>query len=65
MELPLFCPNEYLFEQHKDKGNDRWEIMAWAVRDVMAKVGTFEKNEQPYREKMQYELKLGFRKDKM
>jgi hypothetical protein len=32
-----FLPNEYLFETHKDKGKDKWEIFAWAVRDAMAK----------------------------
>jgi hypothetical protein len=41
--LPNFMPNDYLFETHKDKGNDKWEIYAWAVRDVMAKFGGFEK----------------------
>jgi len=36
-ELPIFKPNKYLFETHKDKGKTEWEIYAWAVRDVMAK----------------------------
>jgi hypothetical protein len=36
-EMPDFEPNEYLFETHMDKGNDRWEIYAWAVRDIMLK----------------------------
>lgn len=40
-ELPLFVPNDYLFEKHKDKGTEKWEIIAWAVRDAMAKVGGF------------------------
>jgi hypothetical protein len=34
--LPPFTPNEYLFETHKDKGKERWEIYAWAVREVMS-----------------------------
>lgn len=33
--LPDFEPNEYLFETHKDKGAHRWEIYAWAIRDIM------------------------------
>jgi hypothetical protein len=37
--LPDFTPNEYLFEQHKDKGEERWEIYAWAVRDMMMRAG--------------------------
>ena len=38
IELPPFKPNKYLFETHKDKGKEEWEIYAWAVRDVMSKV---------------------------
>lgn len=37
--LPPFMPNDYLYEKHADKGKDKWEIYAWAVRDVMAKFG--------------------------
>ena len=34
--LPPFYPNEYLFNHHEDKGQEKWEIFAWAVRDAMA-----------------------------
>ena len=40
-ELPPFQPNEYLFTTHADKGAEKWEIFAWASRDIMAKVGGF------------------------
>ena len=33
--LPDFEPNEYLFETHCNKGKDRWEIYAWAVREII------------------------------
>lgn len=39
--MPDFEPNEYLFETHKDKGTERWEIFAWAVRDIISKTGDF------------------------
>ncbi len=32
LKLPVFKPNEYLFKIHADKGKERWEIYAWAVR---------------------------------
>lgn len=60
--LPPFTPNEYLFKTHADKGSDRWEIFAWAVRDVMSKAGNLTKNDQPYRKKLEYEQLLGLRK---
>jgi len=40
--MPAIYPNEYLFETHKDKGSEKWEIYAWAVRDAMLKCGKFE-----------------------
>lgn len=50
--MPPFQPNEYLWAAHADKGKDRWEIYAWAVRDVIAKVGGFGKHDMSYREKI-------------
>ena len=35
--MPDFEPNEYLFNTHKDKGEEHWEIFSWAVRDAMSK----------------------------
>lgn len=37
IELPPFMPNDYLFETHKDKGSEKWEIYSWAVRDALSK----------------------------
>lgn len=39
--MPDFEPNEWLYTNHADKGNENWEIFAWAVRDIMAKTGNF------------------------
>ena len=54
-EMPDFDPNDYLFETFKDKGKDRWEIYAWAVRDVMLKAGNLEPCDMSFKEKMKYE----------
>lgn len=53
--MPPFQPNEYLFEKHTDKGKERWEIYAWAVRDAMMKAGKFEPIDLSLKIKMQYE----------
>jgi hypothetical protein len=50
--LPPLQPNEYLWKTHADKGHEKWEIFAWAARDVMAKVGHFGKHDQHYKEKI-------------
>ena len=39
--LPVMYPNDYLYTKHSDKGTEKWEIYAWACRDLMAKVGGF------------------------
>ena len=62
--MPPFYPNDYLFEKHADKGKEKWEIYAWAVRDIMCKVGGFETNDQHYIEKIRYETLLGYRQEK-
>lgn len=61
IELPPFQPNEYLFQTHANKGKDKWEIFAWAVRECMADAGNLIKNSQPYREKLHYEAIMGQR----
>lgn len=53
--MPPFIPNEYLFTQHADKeGPERWQSSAWAVRDIICKVGGWVKLDQPVREKLAY-----------
>lgn len=62
--LPPFQPNDYLFEKHADKGTEKWEIYAWAVRDVIAKVNQLEKSEISLRDKLTYfDYMYGRRKD--
>ena len=54
LDLPEFQPNEYLFKKHADKGKERWEIIAWALRDIMSKAGKLKKNELKIRDKRFY-----------
>jgi hypothetical protein len=53
--MPDFEPNDYLFETHKEHGEERWEVYAWALREVMKKTGGFEDCVNPIRQKIQYE----------
>ena len=53
--LPDFQPNEYMFEKFKDKGQDRWEVFAYVVRDIILKLAKFPKDETPYDIKLQHE----------
>ena len=64
-ELPLFVPNEYLFKTHADKGKEKWEIVAWAVRDIMAKTGNFTKCDNDAKNMCEYIQQLFPRKRKI
>lgn len=52
--LPDFEPNEYLFKTHADKGKERWEIYAWAIREIMAKEGGFELSDSVVKDRTPY-----------
>ena len=51
---PTFIPTEYLWKQHADKGKTKWEIYAWALRDMMCKHTGLKSNDQTYAEQIQY-----------
>ena len=51
-----FLPNEYLFKTHADKGKEKWEIFAWAVRDVMVKNCELGKIESGYLERANVDI---------
>jgi len=53
--LPDFQPNDYLFENFSDKGAERWEIYAWALREVMMQTGGMKPCDTPLRHKMIFE----------
>lgn len=56
--MPDFHPNEFLFTHHADKGTERWEIYAWAVRDAMIKCGSFDSIDAPLKLKRKYEAHM-------
>lgn len=53
--LPDFQPNEYLFETHQDKGTERWQIFAWAIREIICEEGDFQKCDITLRKKFEIE----------
>ena len=55
LSLPDFEPNEYLYETHADKGQERWEIFAWAVREIMLSQSGLNDDHMSWRHKDQYE----------
>jgi len=42
--LAPFLPNDYMYETHANKqGPEKWETYAWAVRDLLCKLGGWAK----------------------
>ena len=59
-QLPIFVPNDYLFSAHADKGDEKWEVYAWACRDLLCKVGGFGCSNLPWRDKIKvYDYYMG------
>jgi len=42
IDLPVFQPNDYLFKNHADKGKKKWEIIAWAIREIISEAGSLQ-----------------------
>ena len=35
-EMPIFRPNDYFFETHQKKGEEKWQTYARVIRDIIA-----------------------------
>jgi hypothetical protein len=56
--MPTFKPTEYLFKTHADKGKERWQIYAWAIKNAMSKQSGRPSSEASTREKRAYKKYL-------
>lgn len=54
MELPVFAPNDYLFNNFSHLGKDKPEIFSEAVRDIMSVVGKLPKINNTFDTKLNY-----------
>jgi len=63
--MPVFTPNDYLFEHHKEKATQKWEIFAWAIRDAIAERADLIIDDRPIRDKMAYEKFIELRSDEI
>ena len=52
--LPTIRPTDYMFENYKHLGNEKWEIYANVVRKIYSEVGGLEEVNQGFRDKTIY-----------
>ena len=53
--MPDFVPNNYMLKTHSEKGDEDWQIYAWAVHDAMIKASGYDSCDTPLRQKIDYE----------
>jgi len=61
-ELAPFVPNEHLFTKDGAKGKERWQVYSETVRDIMSKAGSMKLANQHFREKEEFQVRLGYKK---
>ena len=61
--LPPFVPNDYFWKKHADKGKERWQIYAWAIRDIISRRAKLEKIDRNCNDKYAYRAFVQKKKD--
>ena len=53
-ELPVLKPNDYMYQNFGNLGKEKWEIYAEVAREIMCKLGGFEKHEFGIKDSFRY-----------
>ena len=54
IDLPVFKPNDYLWEHHLKDGEEKWECYCRIIRELMAKEGQLVLSDSQMEEKYDY-----------
>jgi lysophosphatidylcholine acyltransferase/lyso-PAF acetyltransferase len=54
IELPIMTPNEYMFNNFKHLGKEKWEIYAEVAREIMCTLGRLKKSNAGIRDRFRY-----------
>jgi len=54
INMPVIRPTEYMFENYKNLGKEKWEIFAEVTRKIYSEIGGLEECDQGYRESHKY-----------
>jgi lysophosphatidylcholine acyltransferase/lyso-PAF acetyltransferase len=54
IELPIMTPNEYMFNNFKDLGKEKWEIYAEVAREIMCTLGNLKKSNFGVKDSFRY-----------
>ena len=54
IELPIMTPNDYMFDNFKDYGKEKWEIYGEVAREIICALGGFKKSEKEFGDSARY-----------
>ena len=58
MDLPVIKPTEFMFENYKNYGKEKWEIFAEVTRKIYCEIGGFTESDLGYRDSDKYYLSM-------
>ncbi len=53
-ELPIMTPNDYMFNNFKNYGKEKWEIYKEVAREIMCELGGFKKSDKEFSDSARY-----------
>ena len=55
-ELPIMKPTDFMYENYKNFGKEKWEIYSEVARSIYSEIGGFNKSTQTFRDNNRYSL---------
>ena len=62
VDLPVIKPTEFMWENYKHFGNEKWEIFAEVTRKIMCEISGLQESDKNFRDSQRYEKALIERK---
>ena len=58
VDLPVIKPTEFMWENYKHFGNEKWEIYAEVTRKIMCEISGLKESDKNFRDSQKYEKSL-------
>ena len=60
IEMPIIAPTEFMFENYKSLGKEKWEIYAEVVRKIYSEIGNLEESTFGLRDEKKYNIAIKY-----
>ena len=58
--MPIIAPTEFMFENYKSLGKEKWEIYAEVVRKIYSEIGNLEESTFGLRDEKKYNIAIKY-----